>query len=262
MFEVWSTDNPTDAPVDFLASRPAEHNLVLAALDRYEPSRYWCVSNGVPVGVAAVTSGRAALTPTPIEAVHALADAMAEEQLTELLGDAATVANFAGRWSTRTRLPAVPVQGQRLYRLETLLRPDGVAGTFSIATDVSLVKRWLVAFAGDAGVMGLPDDVIADRVRLGRYWLWEDGGPVSMAGGTPPVAGAARVGPVYTPAEHRGHGYAGALTAALSAALLAAGADTCVLYTDLANPTSNGVYQRIGYVAVSELVLYRLGRPD
>jgi predicted GNAT family acetyltransferase len=61
----------------------------------------------------------------------------------------------------------------------------------------------------------------------------------------------ARIGPVYTPPEYRGHGYGSAVTAAATAAVLAAGA-VPVLYTDLANPTSNKIYQAIGYRAVAD----------
>ena len=31
----------------------------------------------------------------------------------------------------------------------------------------------------------------------------------------------------------------------------------CILYTDLANPTSNSIYRRIGYRAVAEALRYR-----
>jgi predicted GNAT family acetyltransferase len=57
---------------------------------------------------------------------------------------------------------------------------------------------------------------------------------------------------VYTPPGRRGRGYATALVAALSAELLAAGRRFCFLYTDLANPTSNRIYQRIGYERVCD----------
>jgi predicted GNAT family acetyltransferase len=61
-----------------------------------------------------------------------------------------------------------------------------------------------------------------------------------------------RVGPVYTPPEHRGLGYAGAVTATVSRAALDAGACEVVLFTDLANPVSNALYRRIGYQPVSD----------
>jgi predicted GNAT family acetyltransferase len=100
--------------------------------------------------------------------------------------------------------------------------------------------------------------VFADRwirqVTGRRMWLWEiEAGPrrrrtvVSFAGVSGPTPHGIRIGPVYTPPEHRRQGYAGNLVAAASAAQLAAGRAFCFLFTDLANPTSNHVYQQIGY---------------
>jgi predicted GNAT family acetyltransferase len=83
--------------------------------------------------------------------------------------------------------------------------------------------------------------------------LWEhDGEIVSFAGWGGPTPNGARVGPVYTPPELRGRGYATAATAELSRRLLASGRRFCFLYTDLANPTSNAIYERIGYRRVCE----------
>jgi predicted GNAT family acetyltransferase len=79
-----------------------------------------------------------------------------------------------------------------------------------------------------------------------------------MAGASAPVAGVARIGPVYTPPERRNHGYASALVAEVSSDVLAHGR-RCMLYTDLANPTSNSVYHALGYRAVGEALRYRFG---
>jgi predicted GNAT family acetyltransferase len=73
-----------------------------------------------------------------------------------------------------------------------------------------------------------------------------------MAGFGGKTPSGMRVSWVYTPPEQRGHGYASALVAALTEQLLAAGNRCCFLYTDLANPTSNGIYQRIGYQPVCD----------
>jgi predicted GNAT family acetyltransferase len=76
-----------------------------------------------------------------------------------------------------------------------------------------------------------------------------------MAGAQRPAAGVVRVGPVYTPPEHRGRGYGAAVTAAVSQAALDAGAAGVVLFTDLANPTSNALYERLGYRPVEDRVV-------
>jgi predicted GNAT family acetyltransferase len=91
-------------------------------------------------------------------------------------------------------------------------------------------------------------------------WVWEDAGRVvHLTGVNPPSAGVARIGPVYTPAEFRGHGYAGATVAAISGRLLAQGARVC-LFTDQANPVSNGLYQRIGFRPVVDMANFVIDR--
>jgi predicted GNAT family acetyltransferase len=97
------------------------------------------------------------------------------------------------------------------------------------------------------------DRVVDDRIGYGGLTLWRvDGEPVSMAGATRPIDGTVRVAPVYTPAHLRGRGYAGAATAAVSRQALDAGASEVLLFTDLANPTSNALYQRIGFRGVED----------
>jgi predicted GNAT family acetyltransferase len=100
-----------------------------------------------------------------------------------------------------------------------------------------------------------PADSWADsRFADKHFTFWEttDGTPVSMAGWTTMVAGMVRIDPVYTPAYLRGRGYAGAVTVEVGRAALAAGATDVVLFADPANTTSNALYQRIGYVPVTD----------
>ncbi|MBO0788662.1 MAG: GNAT family N-acetyltransferase, partial [Actinobacteria bacterium] len=107
-----------------------------------------------------------------------------------------------------------------------------------------------------------PERQVRDRLRHGGLTLWEEEGrPVSLAGLTRQVAGQVRVGPVYTPPEFRRRGFAAAVTAAVSRAALAAGAQEVLLFTDLANPTSNSLYRRLGYRPVSDYVSLAFG-PD
>jgi predicted GNAT family acetyltransferase len=97
---------------------------------------------------------------------------------------------------------------------------------------------------------------VAARIALRRWWLWEDDDrPVSMAGHQERAHDWTRIGPVYTPPGNRGHGYASALTAHTSKTLRATGSGVC-LFTDLDNPTSNKIYQAIGYEAVRDFACY------
>jgi predicted GNAT family acetyltransferase len=146
----------------------------------------------------------------------------------------------------------------RLYRLGRLTppepAPDGaprVAGD----RDRDLLIEWFEAFAREVNDPSGQDHAVAvdDRLSYGGVTVWETAGaPVSLAGVTRVTRGMARVAPVYTPPPLRGRGYAGAVTAAVSQGALDAGATEVVLYTDLANPTSNSLYQHLGYRAVED----------
>src|SRR5262249_44347842 len=127
-----------------------------------------------------------------------------------------------------------------------------------------LLLAWLHAFQAEGGPEG-PDPagrVVSDQIGYGGLILWEhEGRPVSVAGRNRAAAGQARIGPVYTPPGLRGHGYGGAVTAAVTQAALDAGAEGTVLFTDLANPTSNTLYQRLGYRPLSDWALLRFAAP-
>jgi predicted GNAT family acetyltransferase len=100
-------------------------------------------------------------------------------------------------------------------------------------------------------------EVTADRY-LDEHsgWIWVDDVPVSMARAAPVAGGVARIGPVYTPPERRGRGYATACVELLSRRI-EDGGHTAILYTQLSNPTSNAIYRRIGYEPVLEVLRYR-----
>jgi uncharacterized protein len=160
------------------------------------------------------------------------------------------------------------VQRQGVYALTSLRevpRADGDPRP-ALREERELLLRWLTDFADEA-IPGLTRDLAtAERsldVRLAEdddagMWLWEDEGePVSLVGFGSPTSGGIRIGPVYTPPEHRRRGYATSLTAEVTHRLLERGHRACFLYTDLANPTSNAIYARIGYERVCDSVEYR-----
>jgi predicted GNAT family acetyltransferase len=153
----------------------------------------------------------------------------------------------------------------RLHRLTELVPPAPPPGQPRTAGlgDRGLLLEWQVAFRRE--VHEAPDPrphEVDDRLGYGGFTLWEaGGGAVSMAGVSRAVAGMVRVGPVYTAPGHRGLGYAGAVTAAVSRAALEAGAGEVVLFTDLDNPTSNALYRRLGYQPVSDRSLLSFTPP-
>ncbi|GAA3227138.1 GNAT family N-acetyltransferase [Nonomuraea helvata] len=144
---------------------------------------------------------------------------------------------------------------ERLYRLGTLDVPDVPGhGRLAVPADFPLLVSWYHAFGDE---VRMPDADVADRVaqRLAarELFVWEAGGaPVSLAGLSPAAGGVCRIGPVYTPPSCRRNGYGSAVTAHASAVGLAERCDEVVLFTDLNNPTSNAIYQSIGYEPVSD----------
>jgi GNAT superfamily N-acetyltransferase len=188
--------------------------------------------------------------------VPALAAALAGlDALTSVGGPVPTVDELAARLDRAV----VARTAERLFRCDEVHPPSGVAGRARLATaaDADLLTAWRGPYYVDvfgrippgADLAGWPALALAG---LGTFlWLDAAGEPVAQACARTPIAGVARIGPVYTPPEHRGHGYGSAVTAAATRAVLAAGAIP-VLYTDLANPTSNKIYQAIGYRPVTD----------
>jgi GNAT superfamily N-acetyltransferase len=175
-----------------------------------------------------------------------------------------TATGFAKMWRDRTGLDPHVHRRMRLFRLDQLVwpkpQPDGEARVATAADRDQLIS-WFDAFDQEVGDPATDHTAaLDDRLSYGGITFWQAGGaPVSMAGVTRTVAGMVRVGPVYTPPELRGKGYAGVVTATVSQAALDAGSTDVLLYTDLANPTSNALYQRIGYRPVEDRVVLSFG---
>lgn len=192
------------------------------------------LGDGAPEAVAATLAGVGRLLPG-------------------VTAERTTAQRFSSRWEELTGHSAVSVAERRMYVLDVLRPPVGVPGDARRATepDTGLVVSWLRAFHTEASPDNprVADEVVRQRIEFGLLWLWvEDDDPVSLAGVSEPAAGVARVGPVYTPPSQRRHGFGSAVTAAASRHALDSGAAHVALYTDLANPVSNSIYQAIGYV--------------
>jgi predicted GNAT family acetyltransferase len=146
----------------------------------------------------------------------------------------------------------------RLFRLGTLAPPDPPPpGSARAATldDLELAMQWLRGFEEETGVTRTDVESGArERIEGDRLWLWcdEGGEPVALAARTATAAGVARIAPVYTPPEHRRHGYGAAITAACTADALARDADHVVLFADVENPTTNAIYQQIGFRPIGD----------
>ncbi len=260
-----------------LLADEARHNLILgiAGTIRDSPDLYltrnlWLVRDGDQVVGAALRTPPYNLIlarPRSKQALAALAETVAGEELPGIVGTEPEVHEFATMWSGRSGISARTSMRQGVYALEQVEPLSAVPGSARVAEegDLELVLRWWLAFGDEVLHEGGPGRERAEenvRHKLasptGGFLLWEEGGDtVSLAGWGGPTPNGIRVGPVYTPPELRGRGYATALTAELSQRLLDGrlvdgGRRFCFLYTDLANPTSNAIYERIGYRRVAE----------
>ncbi|MFE2600347.1 GNAT family N-acetyltransferase [Streptomyces sp. NPDC059396] len=266
---------------DFLRSRPALHNTPLTDIEKLRirgtsehdaeaPVFGWLESGGEVRAIFYLTPrGRLGLTPLSAEQTDALAPHLTGlgHSPSNVIADHDTAGAFAESWQRHTSAAPVLFWRTHLYRLGTLTppqpRPEG-RGRITGGQDREQVVCWCREFCVDVGEQNSIDLIDADSwddSRFGdrhfTFWETSEGTPVSMAAATSIVGGMVRVDPVYTPAHLRGRGYAGAVTAEASRAALAAGATDVVLFTDPDNPTSNALYQRIGYVHVADFAGYK-----
>ncbi len=200
------------------------------------------------------------------QAVNCLLDGLTEYNIPGVTTEKTLAELFAKEYATRKGLTFKTTMSQRIYELTTI-NPDvkqfGTVRLFE-EKDMYFFPYWLEAFnaAGTYGntQMSIPQDVEAYRYRLSSkklYVLEVDGNPVSMAGFTREMKTAIGVAFVYTPPYYCGKGHASSCVAQISQIALDKGFTKCVLYTDLLNPTSNSIYQKIGYNAICDSLMLR-----
>ncbi|MGY5058293.1 GNAT family N-acetyltransferase [Streptomyces sp. 900105755] len=259
---------------DFLRSRPGPHVMQSTWAERVRARGAEAFGTGVPVfgmlergGEVHATCYRLpprgfGLSPLTPEQADSLAGRLADlgDSVPSVSADHGSATAFAEAWQRRTgATPTLRDTRLCLYRLGSLTPPDPLpAGRGRVLGEQDLEETmfWCGEFAEAVG-----EDVVVDagtwsgtRFADKTYTLWEtpDGTPVSVAGLNSLIGGQMQVDVVYTPSHLRGRGYAAAVTAEVSRAALAAGAQDVVLFADLANPVSNALYQRLGFVRLSE----------
>jgi hypothetical protein len=253
---------------DWLLQSEAEHNLLLGVARQVQRDDH---PYELPIYLAVVEDGaevvgcafrtppwKLGLTRLPSRAIPLLVDDVAQvyRTLPAVLGPKEETTEFAELWTQRFGGGWSIGMRQRVHKLDEVCNQaiaiDGLLREAQVS-DLSLVDEWLAGFAQDTGV-GVGRDLSTRLIRERSLYLWEEGEPRSMAAAVGETQHGVRVGYVYTPPSFRGLGYATAGVTALSKSLLERGRKFCCLYTDLANPTSNAIYQRIGYRAVCDVV--------
>ena len=185
-------------------------------------------------------------------------------QPTGVNGPKDTSLAFADEWENLTHCDLEIQVNSRIYSCNSVKKTNLAAapteGTTRQATseDFELVKTWRHAFRDEVDAIVITgDDHIRSQIENGDVYLWiTTDQPVSVAIQGRGTDNGGTVGAVYTPPELRNHGYASALTAAVTQTILDSGKKYAVLYTDLDNPTSNSIYQQIGYTPVSDATLW------
>jgi hypothetical protein len=272
-------DRFLEAATPFLAEREAEHNLIfgVAANLRKHPEQYTApaymatVTVGARVVAAGLQTPPFRLTLSEVDdpaAVGLLARDLVDRDLPGVQGPVEVVRAFIEQRRAGGGPPAHLDSSERIYRLTTVIPPRPVPGgpRDPVPGDRDALVEWMWAFGlealGEDDREGAAEDVdnwMAGRIRT--LHVWQDGERiVSVCGVTGPTPNGIRIGPVYTPPEHRGHGYASGLVAAVTQAQLDAGRRFVFLFTDLANPTSNRIYQAIGYEPVRDMEIHLFER--
>ena len=247
-----------------LAADELRHSVplgVLATIEhdpgRYEEHHLWLVEEaGAVVACALMTPPFHLLAmgdPTGFDEL--IAAVRAEPvHVPGVSGFVPEVGEFAERWAGATGASTRPAMSLRMYSTDRVVPPAEAPGRMRAAAeaDRALLEEWARAFAAETGLPEGPEALArAVAAQVGAdpgIVVWESAGDVvSFAGARESSPGIARVGPVYTPPEQRRHGYASSLVAAWTGELLRRGIRRCALFTDLANPTSNSIYQAVGY---------------
>lgn len=259
----------------FLLNREAEHCLILGLLDGLRAGEQWGAEP--PLMAVAEDHGEVAavvlMTPPRNLILSWIADdstidAIALElrardvRIPGVNSSANIARKFALKWSQLSGCTFRTQMAQCIYQLSQVTKKSRAAGHIRDPnqSDDALMRKWRAAFSIDVEGMdreAAEKDAALPLPKSRRLVLWEvEGTPVSMAGFAGPTPNGIRVSWVYTPPENRGKGFAGACVAALSEKLLDDGRKFCFLYTDLDNPISNHVYQKMGYEPVTDATVY------
>ena len=260
----------------YLLRREAENNLIFGLTNelirnrqRYgdeEPVLLGVTDDGTVVAAAIQTPPHNLVLsyPSDSSALEILAEELhrAAINLPGVTGPSAEAEQFALLWNTLTGTKRTKKMAQRIYKLTSVKKPQGVSGRLRPAdpSELDLIVSWFKGFnretfadprqGDEETIKKFMESIFNSKDR--RVYLWEEGEPVSMALHTGPTPNGLRIGAVYTPPENRKKGYASACVAAVSQVVLDSGRSFCFLYTDLANPTSNHIYMEIGYEPVCD----------
>lgn len=252
----------------WLLATEAENNLILGVAAAYhdvaeteQGSCYWATieKGGAIVGCAFCTPPhQLSLTVMPSEAVVLLARevyGVYEQYIPGVAGPVQETRQFAKSWQALTSDVGHVQIELRVHKLtEVHMPPDKPEGTLrqSVQEEIDLITDWLTGFVSETGIPRQPRELAHRMQASGKVYVWDDGYPRCMVAAARETPRGACINAVYTPAVNRGLGYASAAVAALSQELLLQGKVFCCLYTDVANPITNSIYRKIGFVPIRD----------
>jgi len=259
---------------DFLEQQEAENGFFLSVLTRLNdapscatPFMAQVKSGSATVSAAIYRELNLFITRGPEEVWPIVVSKLKDigTDIPGVVGPAVEAQLFATAWAQIRGCESYLTVDQRLYRLTQVDRPVGIPGNARLVTenDAETLTQWIQEYYREATPWEMPTfeqirENAENRIPLRLTFFWEvEGKAVAMAALARPSARGIAVNTVYTAPEHRRHGYATALVAAVSAEGLGRGKEFCILYTDLTNATSNSIYQKIGYKPLSDWRNYR-----
>ncbi|MDQ6717715.1 MAG: GNAT family N-acetyltransferase [Gemmatimonadota bacterium] len=268
------------AAEEFLVAREAENNLLLGITDDLirgasfgdEPPYFGVVRRDGTVSAAVVRTppfGVSVADTGDDEAIDLLAEDVQRvfQELPGAIGPIQPTERFVAKWESLTTQRRKVRANERIYRCGAVTRarsPRGEMRAFR-ESDRQCALQWMKLFISESKLplRSEPQLLVGIDRHLsnpdGGIFFWEvDGEVVSMAGAGGRTPNGVRIGPVYTPPNERGKGYGTALVADLTTLMFDRGRTFCFLFTDLANPTSNSIYTRIGYAPVIDCTMYDL----
>jgi predicted GNAT family acetyltransferase len=249
-----------------LLENEAENCLILGIIERFkdqdvpQPSYFWLVEDeGEVLGVAWMTPPYPfGFTRMPLKVIPELIRLAGTlpDRPTGVMSIKSLSDEFATKWLTATGAKIERSEEQRIFQADRMTKSGNTPGRHRIATlaDRPVLLRWHRHFMDHYQLLGNADEILDQALVAKSRYVWEvEGEIVSMGGSLGSTPSGIRLSWAYTPKEHRGKGYASALVASVTKMLLAEGKKFCFIYTDLANPVSNSIYQAAGYQPVSDV---------
>jgi predicted GNAT family acetyltransferase len=255
--------------LDWLLESEAEHNLIVSIARRaaeaptHVNNAYYATieSSGDVIGCVLRTPPyKLVVSDFPPDAAPFVSADIGRtyNDVPAVLGPETSARAFADAWCAPRGLKPRIGMRQRVYQLQQVRPPEHSTGSLQVAAvqHIDLITGWIEDFSAESGVPTARARALGEeRILRGELFVWEvDGVPCSMAAWSGSTPNGVRIGYVYTPPKLRGRGYASACVAEVSQRALDAGFNFCFLFTDLSNPVSNSIYQRIGYLPVSDVV--------